>query len=201
MRRLWIVAALVSPSLAMADNYFFFMADRLEYVAEPDHGVWDLQGWYGGDVHKFWWKSEGDFDSEGVDEADVQLLYSRAISAYWDVQFGLRQDIEPTPSTSYAVIGLQGLAPQWFEIDVAAFVSEDGDVSARFEAEYDLLLTQQLVLQPRVEFDTGPESYALDLRLRYEIRREIAPYIGVSWQDRKGEEDFVSLVAGARFWF
>ena len=201
MRWLWVLTLLATPSLAAAQNYFFFMADRLEYVAEPDHWLWDMQGWYGGDEHKFWWKSEGDFDSDGVEEADLQLLYSRAISAYWDIQFGIRQDIEPSPSTNYAVIGFQGLAPQWFEVDVAAFVSEDGDLSARFEAEYDLLLTQKLVLQPRVELDTGPESFAFDLRLRYEIRREIAPYIGVSWQDRKGEEDFVSLVAGARFWF
>ena len=196
----WILF-LLSPATAAGENYFFFMADRLEFVAEPEHGLWDVQGWYGGDEHKFWWKSEGDFDSNGIEEADVQLLYSGAVSAFWDLQLGLRQSIEPSPSSTYAVIGFQGLAPQWFEVDVAAFVSDDGDLSARFEAEYDLRLTQRLVLQPRVEFETGPDSVSLDLRLRYEIRREIAPYFGVSWQDRNGEEAFVSFVAGARFWF
>ena len=95
----------------------------------------------------------------------------------------------------------QGLAPQWFEIDLAAFVSDDGDLTARLEVEYDLLLTQRLILQPRVELDSESKTSALDLRVRYEIKREIAPYIGVSWTKTSGREDYISLVAGARFWF
>ena len=201
MRRLPLLLLLFASAAGAQDRFFFLQADRFEYVADPEHWLWDVQGWYGTDENKFWWKTEGELDSDGTEEAELQLLYSRAVSAFWDLQFGVRQDIEPTPSVSYAVIGLQGLAPQWFEIDMAAFIDENGDVSARLEAEYDLLLTQRLILQPRAEFDTGPESLGIGLRLRYEIRREIAPYIGVSWQDRKGEDNFVSLVAGARFWF
>lgn len=193
------VALVASPAFAQ-DAYFFLQADRLEFVEHDEEWLWDAQGWYGNDEHKLWWKTEGERDSKNTRDAEVQLLYSRPVSAYWDLQFGLRQDFEPESGAS-GVIGLQGLAPQWFEIDVAAFFHEDGDVSARFEADYDLLLTQRLVLQPRLEVDTGPESIALDLRLRYEIRREIAPYIGLSWQDASGVQDVVSLVAGARFWF
>ena len=196
-----ILAVIFAASPAFGqDAYLFLQADRLEYVEHSEEWLWDVQGWYGTDEHKLWWKTEGEFDSDDTHEAELQLLYSRPLSAYWDLQFGLRQDFEPE-SGVHGVIGMQGLAPQWFEIDLAAFVHEDGDISARFEAEYDLLLTQRLVLQPRLEFDTGAESFALDLRLRYEVIREIAPYIGVSWQDESGEDDFVSVVAGARFWF
>ena len=152
------------------------------------------------------------------------MLYSRAISPFFDLQVGLRHDVEPDPNRTFAVLGIQGLAPQWFEIDAAAFLSDDGDLSLRFEAEYDLLLTQRLVLQPRFEINAGgsdvPElqlgsgirDTQLGLRLRYEIRREIAPYIGLSWSRLWGEtadraesigddSDSFGLVAGVRFWF
>lgn len=183
------------------DRHVFFMADRLEYVRNEDAWLWDLQGWYGSDEHKLWWKTEGVFDGDDAEEAEIQLLYSRAVSAFWDLQLGLRYDVEPEPSGTHAVIGLQGLAPQWFEVDLAALVHEDGDVSLRFEAEYDLLLTQALVLQPRLALDSDTETTSLGLRLRYEIRREIAPYIGVRWQDATGGADGASFVIGARFWF
>jgi copper resistance protein B len=160
-----------------------------------------MQGWYGSDEHKLWWKTEGEMSDGNAEEAELQLLYSKPVSAFWDLQFGIRHDFEPGPSESHVVAGLQGLAPQWFEVDLAVFVSENGDFSARVEAEYDLRLTQRLILQPRAEFDTGPESVELGLRLRYEIRREIAPYIGISWQDRAGQDDFSSFLVGARLWF
>ena len=195
-----LIACLVAHD-AYAENYLFLQADRLEYVDKPAHWNWDVQGWYGNDEHKLWFKTEGEFDSDETEAADLQLLYSKPVSAYWDLQIGLRHDFEPSPETTHAVIGLQGLAPQWFEIDVAAFLSDDGDVSLKFEAEYDLLLTQRLVLQPRVELDSGEEESSFGLRLRYEITREIAPYVGLSWQDPADAEDFVSVVAGARFWF
>jgi copper resistance protein B len=158
-----------------------------------------------------------------VGQAELQLLYSRAITPFFDVQAGVRQDFEPD-SRAYGVLGLQGLAPYRFEIDAAAFLSEEGDLTARLEAEYDLLLTQRLALQPRVEVEaalddvpdralasgfTGAEA---GLRLRYEIRREIAPYVGVSWRKALGdtadivraageEDETTALVAGVRVWF
>ncbi len=204
----------------------FTLIDRLEGVW-PEEGdeslLWDAQGWWGGDLSKLWWKSEGDIEDGDVGDAELQLLYSRAITAFFDVQAGVRQDLEPD-SRTYAVLGLQGLAPYWFELDAAAFVSEEGDVSARLEAEYDLLLTQRLVLQPRAEtevaFEDDPErglgsgftGVDLGLRLRYEIRRELAPYIGVEWsralgetadlvRAAGGEDETTALVAGVRIWF
>ena len=192
-------ACFVLPANAQESPVFaFWQMDRLEYVEQEEDWIWDTQGWVGGDAHKFWWKSEGEFDG---DDAEVQLLYSKAISPYWDVQIGLRNTLEPEPAEFSAVIGLQGLAPQWFEVDLAAFVTEDGELEARLEIEYDLLLTQRLILQPRLELDSQEEMTSLDLRLRYEFHRKLAPYVGVSWADAQGQRGETSLVAGARFWF
>ena len=207
--------------------YTFFQADRLEYRARSgdDGYIWDVQGWIGNDKHKFWAKVEGEgsFD-DGVESAQFQGLYSRMIAPFFDVQVGVRQDIEPNPSRTYAVVGLQGLAPYWFELDSAVFISDKGDVTARIEAEYELLLTQRLILQPRAELNfafqdvtelrvgSGLSTAELGLRLRYEIKRQFAPYVGVAWERSIGDTaDFVradggdpavtSFVAGVRLWF
>lgn len=203
-------------------------ADRLEYQSNEGGSVllWDAQGWIGGDINKLWVKTEGEYLSDdGVLEgAEVQALYSRAISSYFDLQLGYRYNAEPDPERHFAVFGVQGLAPYWFELDAAAFVSDDGDLSARLEVEYEFFLTQRLILQPRMELDfavqdvpefgigSGLSTAEAGLRLRYEFRREFAPYIGVSWRRAVGETaDFaradgedvkaVSFVAGLRFWF
>nr|MDA3935214.1 copper resistance protein B [Gammaproteobacteria bacterium] len=147
----------------------------------------------------------------------------RAISPFWGVQVGLRYDIEPH-DTAHAVLGVQGLAPYWLETDMAMFISDEGDVSFRGEFEYDLLLTQRLVLQPRLEINasandvperglgSGINNTEAGLRLRYEIRREFAPYIGVRWTRKYGETRAIAralgepksdtaLVLGIRAWF
>lgn len=187
--------------------------------------LWDGQGWFGGYRHRLWVKTEGEyvFAADEFEEAELQALYSRPITPFFDLQAGLRHDFEPD-GRSFAVIGAQGLAPYWFELDLAAFISEDGDVSARVEAEYDLLLTQRLILQPRTELNfavqsveragvgSGLSTAEAGLRLRYEIRREFAPYLGVAWSRKTGETaDFaraegegrgsVSVLAGVRFWY
>lgn len=120
----------------------------------------------------------------------MQLLYSRLISDFWDLQVGLRHDFRPEPERGYVVLGFQGLAPYWFDVDASAFISNQGDVSARFKAEYDLLLTQKLVLSPSLELNLaaqtdsergigdGVNDLELSLSLRYEVIREFAPYIG-----------------------
>lgn len=216
-----LVSALSLPDVAAADAYSFAMADRLEYQHDGDVAVWDLQGWVGGDKHKFWWKTEGAFEQGEAEEAGIQLLYSRAISAYFDLQLGLRRDLRPLPSTNHAVVGLQGLAPQWFEVDAALFLSDDGDLSSYIELEYELFLTQRWVLQPRLEarlgttareeFGSGLQTVDLGLRLRYEIHRKFAPYLGIEWQRayggtaeilRAGGADprRTSMVAGIRVW-
>lgn len=209
-------------------NFYMVQGERLEYQSNEGSPLlfWDVQGWYGGDIHKLWIKTEGayHFDDDAFEEAEIQALYSRAISPFFDLQVGLRQDIEPNPSTTYGVIGLQGLAPYWFEVDMAAFLSEDGDVTAKLEVEYELLLTQRLILQPLIEVaiafqnvpslgvGSGLSEVETGLRLRYEIKREFAPYVGISWHRKLGntadfaradgeDVDSLSVVAGIRFWF
>jgi copper resistance protein B len=154
----------------------------------------------------------------------MQLLYSRAVSAFWDLQIGGRYDVKPDPSRGYAVVGVQGLAPYFFDVDAAAFLSDQGDVSARIEAEYEWLLTQRLIAKPLVELNvavqdvpdlgigSGLSDVELGLRLRYEIVREVAPYVGISWERkvgstadlaRRGGTDVggAAVVAGIRLWF
>lgn len=177
--------------------------EKLEYgwgLDGPNIGRWDGQAWYGGDVNRVWLKTEGETARNGrVESAEVQLLYSRLLSYYWDFQAGVRYDIRPLPDRAYGVIGLQGLAPGMFEVDLQGFVSEKGDLSARAEVSYDAYITQRLVLQPNVEvnlaFQKVPElgigsgfnDVEAGLRLRYEFTREVSPYIGVSYERKLGD--------------
>ncbi|MDF1806213.1 copper resistance protein B [Hyphomonas sp.] len=206
---------------------FYILFNQLEaQITEGDDDfVWNGQAWYGGDINKLWFKSEGRASLNGgeVDDAEIQVLYSRAIAPFWDVQAGLRYDIEPD-GLAHGVVALNGLAPYWFEVDASAFLSEKGDLTARVEAEYELLLTQRLILQPRIEAnlsaqdipkrETGSGLNSIDagLRLRYEFKREVAPYIGVEWQSAFGETrdmikaagrngDEVVFLAGLRTWY
>jgi copper resistance protein B len=204
----------------------WFQADRTEVQVRDgaDGWLWDVQGYYGTPTSRLWIKSEGEGTiGEGVEEAEIQALYSRAISPFFDVQAGVRQDIAGG-DTTHAVIGVQGLAPYMFEIDAAAFLSHRGDLTARIEAEVDQRITQSLILQPRAEMvlsaqdipmlgiGAGIDKVELGVRLRYEIIREFAPYIGIeqSWRVGRssdfaraaGEDTSVlALVAGIRFWF
>ena len=211
-----------------AEKFLYVQGDRIEYGSgdRDPHLLWDAQSWYGSDIHKLWVKTEGEvlLDGSGVEEAELQALYSRAVLPFFDFQVGVRHDFEPGPERTYGVIGLQGLALYILEVDAAALVSNKGDVSARVELEYDLLVTQRLIAQPRAELDfafqnvpehgigSGLSSADVGLRLRYEIVREFAPYIGVSWSRAVGdtadfaraageEPSVVSFVAGIRFWF
>ena len=205
---------------------FWFQADRAEMQVRDgsDGYLWDLQAYYGTPTSRLWLKSEGEGHfGEAVEDAEGQALYSRAIGPFFDVQAGVRHDFAG-PDTTHAVIGVQGLAPYMFEIDAAAFLSHRGDLTARVEAELDQRITQALILQPRAEVSlaaqdvpqlgigAGVDKIELGVRLRYEIRREFAPYIGIeqSWR-MGGSADFAraagedpgvtSLVAGVRFWF
>jgi copper resistance protein B len=206
----------------------FVLGERLEYQSNDGSPLllFEGQGWLGTDKNKLWVKSEVeyDFDGERFEEAELQALWSRPISRYFDFQAGVRHDFEPDPSRTFVVIGVQGLAPYWFEVDGALFISGDGDVSARLEAEYELFLTQRLILQPRTELNfaaqsveelgigSGLSTAEAGLRLRYEFTRQFAPYVGVTWTRAVGETaDFaradgedpgaLSFVAGLRFWF
>jgi len=211
-----------------ASTVYYVLADRFEYQSNEGSPVYLLEGqaWWGTDESRLWIKSELEYDPDAgkLEEAETQALWSKPVSRYFDVQAGLRHDFEPGPSRSYAVLGLQGLAPYWFEVDGAVFLSEEGDVSARVEAEYEFLLTQRLILQPRAELNfaaqdipeletgAGLSTAELGLRLRYESDRQFAPYIGVNWKASAGDTaDFVrargddtetlSFVTGIRLWF
>lgn len=199
-------------------------ADLLEWAPRGDRYSWQVEGWYGGDINRFAFKTEGEGRSgEGVETAEVQLLYSRAVARYTDVQAGLRYDVEPR-GRAYATVGVDALFPYWFEAEAAVFLSEKGDLLARLEGSYDFSLTQRLILQPRTEIElaaqdipssrigSGLSRGEFGLRLRYEIRREFAPYVGVSYERAFGDTadmfrahgekpGSTRFVVGLRAWF
>ena len=205
---------------------FWLQGDRIEALVREgeDAYIWDIQGYYGGPTERLWFKSEGKGEwGAAPDEAEVQVLYAKAIRPFWDLQAGIRHDIAG-PETTHAVIGVQGLAPYMFEVDAALFLSTRGDLTARIEAEVDQRITQRLILQPRIEANLAAQDIAelgmgagldqveIGARLRYEFVREFAPYIGIeqSWRTGRGADfarargedpSATSLVAGIRFWF
>ena len=208
-------------------NYYQVMFNLAEYQARKgrDGYRWDGGAWFGGDINRLRLKTEGEGAfRQGVDSAEVQALYSRAVGPYFNLQAGIRQDFQPTPRRTYATIGFEGLAPYMFEVEGAVFLSNKGDVLGRLEGYYDQRITQRLILQPRVEVNlsaqdvpeirigSGITNAELGLRLRYEFGREFAPYVGVSYDRKLGDTarfaradrdrvQSTSLVAGIRFWF
>jgi copper resistance protein B len=204
--------------------------DQLEYRGNDgeDSFDWDILSWVGGDYERLWIKSEGDVGLEsGNGEGEIQLLYGTLIAPFWDLQVGLRYDQlygDSGRSRGFAVIAVEGLAPYLFEVEASLFISHQGDVSARLKAEYELLLSQRLVLQPLLETNiaaqrvedfgvgSGINDLELGLRLRYEFNRQFAPYIGINWNRKfggtaelareEGESDNqVSGVVGIRLLF
>jgi copper resistance protein B len=199
--------------------YAFTLFDQLEYrVATDDDTVdrlgWEAQGWIGGDFNRFWWKNEGEavFDGPNEGETETDLLYSRLITPFWNLQAGVQyanewheDDYEDRWS---GVVALQGLAPYMFELDNSLYFSEDGDATLAIEAEYDIRITQRLVLQPRTEIGfafqdiaerslgAGMTDVKLDLRLRYEIKREFAPYLGIRSTFLLGETENIAEARG-----
>lgn len=204
------------------------LIERLEARIATDGGedgyVWDAQGWYGGDINRFVLKTEGEGTFGGaLEDAEIQALYSRAIGPFFDLQAGVRFDPEPD-SRTHIVVGVQGLAPYMFHVDGALFLSDRGDLTARVKAEYDQKITQRLILQPRIEAEfsaqdipereigAGISKVEPGLRLRYEIVREFAPYIGIEYEAKLGETadiarangedpDGLKAVIGLRAWF
>lgn len=225
------IGVTLSPRLAHSASeddplLFTLLLDQLETRDFGDDSAisWDMQGWLGKDLKKLWIKTEGQRNSSTIEDAELQLRYSQAVAKYWDFQVGLRHDFKPSPSRDWIAIGFNGLAPYFFEIDSAVYIGESGQTAFRFTAEYELLLTQRLILTPDIEFNiygqndptvgtgSGLSDIEAGLRLRYEIRREIAPYIGVNWWRKFGDTaDFgraagekttdTQFVLGMRAWF
>ena len=202
------------------------MIDQFEkrFTDGEDPWIFEADAWIGKDLHKAWFK----FDAEQVDgkleEFEVQALYSRAVDPYWDFQIGWKHNSKPKPDSDWLALGFKGLAPYWFEVDAAAFIGESGQVNLSLAAEYELMLTQQWVLSPEAEVNfytkdddareigSGLSDTQLGLRLRYEITREFAPYVGVNWTRKYGgtadhardegeDTNDVQFVAGIRAWF
>jgi copper resistance protein B len=215
-----LAAAPDDPLLTMV------IADELEYRDGDDGNIlaWNAQGWFGKDLRKLWIKTEGERDGGSTEDAELQFLYSKSVAPYWDFQVGVRQDYEPSTNRTWAAIGFQGLAPYFFEVDTALFIGESGRTALRLEAEYELLFTQRLILTPDIEVNfygkkdpelglgSGLSELEAGLRLRYEIRREFAPYIGINWIKLfGGTADFAAgagqsssdlqLTLGLRAWF
>lgn len=234
-----IALALASPNgMAMSAEPLRFsqvMVDQLE-VRDTDEGRvlgWEASAWYGGDLNKVYFATEGERlmapahgdEDPATEGAETRLAWNHAFAPYWDWQLGVRRDWQPDdPNRDWASLGVQGVAPYQFEVDANLFIGEDGLTNLRLEAEYEFLLTQKLVLVPSVEANLyGKEDNELGigdgltdieagLRLRYEIRREIAPYIGINWEKQYGDTadktraaggktEEGALVAGIRVWF
>ena len=203
------------------------IVERLEgtFADDGEGYAWDAQGWSGGDINRFWWKSEGEGAFGGkLEKAEVQALYSRAVLPFWNLQAGLRQTYRPEADRTDLVVAMQGLAPYWFEVDASAFLSNRGELTARVQSLYDQRITQRWILQPRAEvllsaedipelsIGSGLSSLQLSARLRYEVRKEFAAYVGVEWTrsfgntadfleaDGRSAED-TRFVVGVRAWF
>ncbi len=211
----------IASAQAQNDNMIIshFRAERFEYEGNGDLHLfkWDVHHWIGNDKHKFWIKTEGDYSvDQGIfGRADLQLLYSRNIDTFWDLQIGVRRAFEPE-RTYDAVIGFQGLAPYFIEVDSALFIATNGNLYGRLGLTYEILFTQRLILEPRIElnlsaFDikhrnikAGITEFEAGLRLRYEIEREFAPYIGFDYVDEQSLKDHkhsFRMVAGFKFWY
>lgn len=204
----------------------FFLLDQLEYQDADDGSAlaWDASGWIGGDINRLWLRSEGERLNGKTEDAELQALFGHAIGPWWDLVAGVRQDFKPGSPQTWAAFGVQGLALYDFEAEVTAFLGENGQSALRLEGEYDILLTNRLILQPSAEINlygrndptrgigSGLADSEVGLRLRYEIRREFAPYIGVTWNRSYGntadlaraegeDDDEARFVAGIRMWF
>jgi copper resistance protein B len=208
-----------------AINYQFLF-DELEWQDAKDGTAlsWDFTGWIGGDIDRLWLRSEGERTNGALEHAEVQALWGHSITPWWDLVGGIRQDFKPGPSQTWAAFGLQGLALYNFESEITGFVGDSGQTALRLKGEYDILITNRLILQPMAEVNfygkndaargvgSGLANSEVGLRLRYEIRREFAPYIGLTWNRAYGNTaDFARadgasrsetrFLVGVRMWF
>lgn len=216
------------PGMDMADDQRFgrVLVNELEYAdGRRDRGQnLNLEAWYGGDYNKLWLKAEGERRGGRLDTFRTEALWDHTIAAFWSTQLGLRHDTGQGPTRNWLAFGVQGLAPYWFETEATAYVGSGGALAARVEFRYELLFTQRWILQPKLEANfyskndpergigSGLSDVELGLRLRYEVSRQFAPYIGLVWTRKFGNTATYArqagervrdtqLVAGVRFWF
>ena len=204
---------------------YHVLFDQLEWQGTNAGGMkLENTTWIGGDIDRLWLRFDAESDDGRLENASAHALWGRSFSRWWDVVAGIRQDVRPGDPQTWSAFGIQGLAPYWFEVEATGYVGESGRTALRLETDYDLLLTNRLVLQPRVELDifgkadpvrgigAGLSTADATLRLRYELRRELAPYVGVTWTRRFfGTADLAEaagrpaartqLALGMRVWF
>ncbi|MDP3878670.1 MAG: copper resistance protein B [Methylobacter sp.] len=221
LARLMLFLLTINVAVAQDDPMLFnhFKAERLEYEGNGKLHLfkWEVQNWVGNDEHKLWLKTEGDYsaDQDIFGRADLQLLYSHNISTFWDFQIGARRAFEPE-RTFDGVIGFQGLAPYFIEVDSALFITDNGNFLSRLSLSRDLLLTQRLILQPRLEVNAaardiqnrgikaGITEFETGVRLRYELEREFAPYLGFDYVEEESlreHQHSLRFVLGVRVWY
>ena len=217
--------AQMADVMQMRDDATFamFKLDQFEHALDGNSAAWEAEAWYGSDFDKLWLRSEGAREN-GRSDLRTELFWDHAFAAFWDWQVGARHDSGSGPTRDWAAFGVQGLAPYWIELQATAYVGEQDRSAVRLRAEYELLFTQKLILQPELELNlyarsdrqrevgAGLSDAAFGLRLRYEIRREFAPYVGIVWTRRFGDAADLAraaghdaadtqFVAGVRVWF
>lgn len=216
------------PPPRMSDEAYMgaVLFNRLERTRSRDNSfnAYDIQGWFGKDYERLVLKAEGEVAGGKLQEARTELLWGHAIASFWDMQLGVRHDGGVGADRGWLAFGVQGLAPYWFEMEATVYAGDSGRSALRLGAEYDLLITQKLILQPRAEINlygksdpardigSGLSDAQAGLRLRYEFTRQFAPYLGLEWVNKyAGTADLARLsgelthqsrmVAGLRFWF
>lgn len=217
------------PGMDMPDDAAFgaLLLDRLEYVHTRGGGhatAIDGEAWYGRNFDKLWVKFEGEHADGRMQDMRIEALWAHALAPFWDTQLGVRHDVGVGPGRTCAAFGVEGLAPYWFETQATLYIGQGGRTAARVSAQYEARFTQRLILTPSLEANfhgrgdpqrgigAGLSDAELGLRLRYEIRREFAPYVGVVWQQRFGRTrelvhaqgesgGELQFVAGLRLWF
>lgn len=207
-------------------NFGALLVEKLEAVHTNDNtsGAYDIKAWFGRDYDRAVFKAEGDVDQGKLQHARTEILWGHAIASYWNTQLGLRHDSGVGPSRSWLAFGVEGLSPYWFDVEATAYVGNDSRSALRLAASYDILFTQKLILKPQIEINvygkndaernigSGLSAITSGVRLRYEIRRRLAPYIGLEWENKFGntadyarlageKSNGTRLVAGVQFWF
>lgn len=202
------------------------LIDQLEafHGRDANGQSWEAEGWYGNDENKLWIRTEGERSRGKLEDGDLEAFWNHNVTTFWSTQLGVRQELGEGPNRTWAAFGVQGLAPYWFEVEATGYVGASGRTSGRLRADYEILFTQRLILQPEAEINlygkndpqrrigSGVSDIQFGLRLRYEIRRQFAPYIGVNWVRRIGTTaDYArqdhqpvldrQIVAGVRIWF
>jgi len=196
------------------------LMDKFEVLNNSERSKeWEGSFYIGYDIDKLYVYSTGVATNDGLETSENELVYSRAITPFWDIQAGLAYDKNANASRTWGEVAIAGLAPYYFETRAALLFNNEGNVGLRLDAEYEMLFTQKLILTPSFEADfytkddpllrlgSGLSNIEAGLRLRYEIRREFAPYVGVTWEKTFGNTrnynpvNETSLLAGVRFWF